>query len=144
MNHRFLKTFVVSLLAIVLVYYSVAWVVLRCLHDEDHAGTETAVSVAGLHQSDIFSSPLNHPKADIDCMGSNYHLETLAGSSGPTQLNISTADIGSRVNGFLTLHGVAAETATENLWLMALFDRGSRLPFPTDSPRYLSLSVLRI
>jgi len=144
MKHSFLKTFVVSLLAIVLLYYSVAWAVLRCLHDEDHAGTETAVSVAGLHQSDFFSAPPNHPKADIDCMGSSYHTETLAGSSAPSQLNILTADVTSRVNGFLTLHGVAAETATENLWRMALFDRGSTLPFPTDSQRYLSLSVLRI
>lgn len=143
MNHRFLKTFVASLIAIVLVYYSVAWAVLRCFHDEDHAGTETAVSVAGLYQSDFFSSPLKHPKADIDCVGSNYHTETLAGSSVPTKLNILTADVTSRVNGFLPLHGVA-EAATENPWLMALFHRGSTLPFLTDSPRHLSLSVLRI
>jgi hypothetical protein len=47
MNHGFLKTFVVSLIAIVLVYYGVAWAVLRCFHDEDETGAEAAVSVDG-------------------------------------------------------------------------------------------------
>ena len=142
MNHG-LRTFFAALISSVLVYYSVAWAVLRCVHDEDRAGTETAVSYSGLPESDFFTSPSNHPKADIDCMGSNYHTETLAGSSGPSQLNILTIDITSHVNGFLTLHGVA-EAATENLWRTAVFDRGSTFTFPTDSPRYLSLSVLRI
>ena len=141
MNHG-LRTFFAALISSVLVYYSVAWAVLRCVHDEDRAGTETVVSYSGL-QSDFFTSPLNQAKADIDCMGSNYHTETLAGSSVPNQLNILTIDITSHVNGFLTLHGVA-EAATENLWRTAVFDRGSTFTFPTDSPRYLSLSVLRI
>lgn len=143
MNHRYLKTFVVSLIAIVLVYYSVAWAVLRCSHDEDHIGTETAVSVEGLQQRHFVPSHVKHPKADIDCMGSNYHTETLAGSSAPSQLRTLTANITSQVTGFLALQG-SAEVAIENLWLWALFDRGSTLPFPTHSPRYLSLSVLRI
>jgi hypothetical protein len=143
MNQHFVKTSVVMILSSVLLYYSVAWAVLRCLHDEDRAGTETAVSYAGLHQSDFFTSPLNDPKADVDCMGSNYHTETLAGSSSPSQLNILTIDITSHVNGFLTLHGVA-EAATESLSRTAVFNRGFTRTFPTDSPRYLSLSVLRI
>ena len=129
MNHG-LRTFFAALISSVLVYYSVAWAVLRCVHDEDRAGTETAVSYSGLQQS--------------DCMGSNYHTETLAGSSVQNQLNILTIDITSHVNGFLNLYGVA-EAATENLWRTAVFDRGSTFTFPTDSPpRYLSLSVLRI
>ncbi|HEY7560038.1 MAG TPA: hypothetical protein VIH18_35110 [Candidatus Binatia bacterium] len=142
MNHGFLKTFVVSLIAIVLVYYGVAWAVLRCFHDEDETGAEAAVSVDGLHQGNFVPSRGKHPKADIECMGSNYHTETLAGSSAPSQTNILIADVISHVNAFLTLHDVA-EAATENLWLAALFDRGSTLLFP-GSPRYLSLSVLRI
>jgi hypothetical protein len=48
-----------------------------------------------------------------------------------------------QVTGFLALDD-NAEVAIENLWLRALFDRASTLPFPTASPRYLSLSVLRI
>jgi hypothetical protein len=76
-------------------------------------------------------------------MGSNYHIETLAGSSAPTQVNSLTAPITSRVNGLLTLRG-AEEGTTDNLWLAALFDRGSTLPFSTDSSRHLSLSILRI
>lgn len=143
MNHRYVNNFVISLIAIVLVYYSVAWAVLRCFHDEDHTGTETAVSVEGPHQRHFVPSHVKHTKADIDCMGSNYHTETLAGSSTPSQLRTLTANIAPQVTGFLTLQG-SAELAIENLWLWALFDRGSTLPFPTHFPRYLSLSVLRI
>jgi hypothetical protein len=143
MNHHFLKTCVVSLISIVLVYYSVAWAVLGCFHDEDETGTETAVSVDGLHQRDFVPSRVKHPKADIDCMGSNYYTETLAGSSAPSEMDILIADVFSHVNEFLTLHGIA-EAATENLWLMALFDWGSTLPFLANFPCYLSLSVLRI
>jgi hypothetical protein len=143
MNHRFLKASVASLIAIVLVYYSVAWAVLRCSHAEDHTGTETSVLVAGMQQKNFSPSPLNHPKADIDCMRSSYHTQTLAGSSAPSQMKILTADVTSRVNEFLTLNDIA-EAASENRWLTVLFDRGSTFPFPTHSRRYLSLSVLRI
>jgi hypothetical protein len=143
MNRRFLKISVASVIAIVLVYYSVAWAVLRCPHAEDHTGSETAVSVADMHQRDFSLWPPNHPRADIECLGSNYHTETLAGSSAPSQMKTLTADVTSRVNEFLTLHG-SAETASDDLWLTAPFDRGSASTFPIDSPRYLSLSVLRI
>ena len=142
MNRHFVKTSVVMILSSVLLYYSVAWAVLGCFHGEDRAGTETVLPYAGLHQ-DFFASPSNHPQADIDCVGLDYHTESLAASLGPSQLNISTIDVTSHVNGFLTLHGVA-ETATECLWSTAVFDRGSTFTFPTDSPRYLYLSVLRI
>jgi hypothetical protein len=142
MNHGFLKTFVVSLIASVLVYYGVAWAVLRCLHEDD-TGAEASVSGDGLHQGNFVPSRGKHPKADIGCMDSNYHTETLAGSSAPSQINILIADVISQVNTFLTLHGIA-DAPTENLWLAALFNRGSTLTFLADSPRYLSLSVLRI
>ena len=144
MNQHFVKTSIVMILSSVLLYYSVAWAVLRCFHHDDGAGMEmeTPVFYAGLHQN-FFTSPSNHPKADIGCMDSNYHTETLAGSSAPSQLNISTIDVTSHVNGFLTLYDVP-EAATENLWRTAVFDGGFSFTFPTDSPRYLSLSVLRI
>jgi hypothetical protein len=142
MEHRRLKIFFATIISTVLVYYSVAWAVLRCFHDEDHSSTDTAVSVAGLHQSDFFTSPLDRSKADIGCKDWNYHTETLAGSSSPSQLRTLTTNI-MQVTGFLALDD-NAEVAIENLWLRALFDRASTLPFPTASPRYLSLSVLRI
>jgi hypothetical protein len=143
MNRRFLKTPVASVIAIVLVYYSVAWAVLRCPHAEDHTGSETAVSVADMHQRDFSLWPPNHPRADIECLDSSYHTETLAGPSARSQMKTLAADIASYVNTFLTLNDIA-QAASENLGLTTLFDRGFASTFPIDSPRYLSLSVLRI
>lgn len=142
MNHRLLQTLFAPLLSVLLLYYSVAWVVLRCFDHEDETGTQTVISTDGLHQADFRPSHIEHPDADIACMGSNYHTETLAGSSSPSQLRTLTSNI-TQVTRFLALEG-NADVALENLWLRALFYRASTLPFPTASPRYLSLSVLRI
>ena len=114
MNHR-LQTFFAALISSVLVYYSVAWAVMRCFHGEDRAGTEIAIAYAGIHENDLFTSPSNHPKADIACMGWNYPIETLAASSVFTQLKLSRTDIASRVNGFLLSNGIA-EAAVVNRW----------------------------
>ena len=141
MNRHFVKTSVVMILSSVLLYYSVAWVVLRCFHDIDETGTETAVSDS-LHQRHFASSHVQHPNADIDCMGLNYHTETLAGSSAPLQVRSLTA-MTSQVPGSFAVHNIG-ELAVENRWLRALSDRGSTLTFPTDLPRYLSVSALRI
>jgi hypothetical protein len=46
MNHPIAKATISSFIALVLVYYSVAWVVLRCSHDEDFAHTDGAVADA--------------------------------------------------------------------------------------------------
>ena len=143
MNHRLSKTSLATFISIVLVYYSVAWAVMRCFHGEDRAGTEIAIFYAGIHENDLFTSPSNHPKADIACMGWNYPIETLAASSDFTKLKLSRTDIASRVNGFLLSNGIA-EAAVVNRWLTAVFDRGFTPASPTDLPRYLFLSVLRI
>lgn len=142
MSRHFIKTSVVTILSSVLLYYSVAWAVLRCFDHEDETGAQTAISADGLHHADFAPSHIDHPKAHIGCMGSNYHTETLAGSSSPSQLRTLTTNI-TQVTGFLALEG-NGEVALENLWLRAVFDRASTLPFPTASPRYLCLSVLRI
>lgn len=140
MNRHFLKTSVVTILSSVLLYYSVAWAVLRCFDHEDETGSQTAISADGLHHADFVPSHIEHPKAHIGCIGSNYHTETLAGSSSPSQLRTLTTNI-TQVTRFLALED-NGQVAIENLWLR--FDRASTLPFPTASPRYLSLSVLRI
>jgi hypothetical protein len=142
MDRHPVKTSVVMILSSLLLYYSVAWAVLRCFDHEDETGAQTAISAGGLHYADFAPSHVEHPKAHIGCMGSNYHTETLAGSSSPSQLRTLTTNI-TQVTGFLALEG-NGEVASEYLWLRALFDRASTVPFPTASPRYLSLSVLRI
>ena len=143
MNRYSVKTSVVLILSSVLFFYSVAWAMLTCFHHEDETGTATAVSADDLHQRHFAPSHVKHPKADIDCMGSNYHTETLAVSSAPSQVRTPTANITSQVPGFFAFQN-NAEVAIENRWLWTLFDRGSTLPFSTDLPRYLSLSILRI
>jgi hypothetical protein len=142
MNRSILKTSISSFIALVLVYYSVAWAVLRCSHEEDFANTEPAVFDAGARDAGLYQSLASQPQTHLDCMGSNYHTETLAGFSVPIQLRLLSAEIGSRVTALSILHVI--ETAESgNLWLRALFD-GSALVYPINSPRYLSLSVLRI
>jgi hypothetical protein len=140
MSYRGLKIFIIALITGVLVHYSVAWAVLECFHTEDENVTETAVSIAGPYHA--FVTP-NHLKTNIQCIGSEYRIEPLASASVPNQPSGAPGNISSHVNGLSVLYD-GMETAKADLWLFALFKRVSTLTFPISSPRYLSLSVLRI
>ena len=140
MNYRGLKIFVIALITSVFVQYSVAWAVLECFHGEDENDTETAVSIAGAYHA--FATP-NHLKTNIQCIDSQYRIEPLASASAPNQPASITGKIDSHVNGLPVLHD-DVDMASVNLWVFALFKRVSTLTFPISSPRYLSLSVLRI
>ena len=136
MSRHDIKTGLVSLLTFVLLYYSVAWAVLRCCHDEDHSSDAAAVSASALHAKNAHLPFSRHAQANLDCLGSNYHTESLAGPSSPTELHRLTSRFASRVTDDLTLPGLAADGS-----------RGIRLSpviFQTHPPRYLSLSVFRI
>lgn len=139
MTYRGLKIFLIALITGVFVHYSVAWAVLECFHVEEN-DTEAAVSAGELY---LASSVPSHLKTHIQCIGSEYHIEPLAASSAPNQPSSVTGDIGSRMNRLSSSYD-GVEIATTNLWLSALFERGATLIFPISSPRYLSLSVLRI
>lgn len=139
MNRSILKTSISSFIALVLVYYSVAWAVLRCSHDEDFAHTEAAVSDASVHSTDLPYSE-RQGGAHLDCLGSDYHTETLGAFLGPLQERLLSTDIASRVTDLSTVH---SGTENGNLWLRVLFD-GSARAHSIGPPRYLSLSVLRI
>jgi len=140
MNHPITKSTISSFIALVLVYYSVAWVVLRCCHDEDFAHTDGAVADASGRTAGSSYSFERQGGAHLDCMGSDYHTETLGGFSDSLQQRHFSTDIASRVTD--SLYG--SETAESgNHWLRALFD-GSARAHPIDPPRYLALSVLRI
>jgi hypothetical protein len=130
MNRPFIKTSVVAIVSLVLLYYSVAWAVLRCFHDEHQTNSEMTLSAE------------RHDK-DFNCAGRDYHTEQLAESSSLSQLQRLTVNITSHGNEFLRWQNVAGEHATV-LWLRALFDRVSPPICPFQSPRYLSLSSLRI
>ena len=140
MRYRGLKIFIIALITGVLVHYSVAWAVLECFHTEDENETQTAVSIAEAY---LASTLLNHHKTNIQCIGSEYRIEPLASASAPNQQASITGKIDSHVNGLPVLHD-DVDMASVNLWVFALFRRVSTLTFPISSPRYLSLSVLRI
>ena len=139
MNRSILKTSISSFIALVLVYYSVAWAVLRCSHDEDFAHTEAAVSDASVHSTGLPYSE-RQGGAHLDCLGSDYHTETLGAFLGPLQERLLSTDIASRVTDLSTVH---SGTENGNLWLRVLFDGFARA-HSIGPPRYLSLSVLRI
>jgi hypothetical protein len=140
MNRSIVKIALSSFIALVLVYYSAAWAVLRCFHGEDFAATVAAVSDTGTHTAGSFYSFQSQDQAHLDCMGSDYHTEALAGFAAPIQL--PPLSVTSGVIDLSTMHGTGTPE-NGSLWLRALFD-GSALAHPIDPPRYLSLSVLRI
>jgi hypothetical protein len=142
MNRSIIKTSISSFIALVLVYYSVAWAVLRCSHDEDFANTAEAVSDASVRIAGSSYSLQSQDGAHLDCMGSDYHTETLAGSSASLQQRLLCTEIGSRVTDLSTFQNTGT-AESGNLWLRALFD-GSAVAHPIRLRRYLSLSVLRI
>ena len=140
MSYRRLKVFLIALITGVFVQYSVAWAVLECFHgDEDDA--QTAASMVAKRY--LASTLPSHLKGNIQCIGSEYRIEPLAASSAPNQPSSLTGNMGSQAHGLSILHEVV-DTASANLWLFALFEHVSIPIFPIDSPRYLSLSVLRI
>jgi hypothetical protein len=136
------KSTISSFIALVLVYYSVAWAVLRCSHDEDFAITAAAVSDAGAHIAGSSYSLQSQDGAHLDCLGSDYHTETLGGFSASLQQRLLFTDSASHVTNSSILHG-AGTAESGNLWLRAMFDGPTRA-HPIGPPRYLSFSVLRI
>jgi hypothetical protein len=120
-----------ALLAVgaVLLYYSVAWAVLRCPHLENRQAQEIAAYEPGSW----------HRHANLDCKGPKYHTEFLAGPSNSEVLRLAGVIVsqGSRFVGF-------ADPALKRIDSpLRVFDEGSLTALPFDLPRYLSLSVLR-
>jgi hypothetical protein len=143
MNRPFIKTSVVTIISLVLLYYSVAWAVLRCFHDEHQINSEVILSDVDRHDKDFFLSSPSHAHAYLDCMAPDYHTESLAGSSSLSQLQRLTVNITSRLDNTQPWQNIAGEHARD-IWLRALFDKISAPIFPFDLPRYLSFSSLRI
>jgi hypothetical protein len=143
MNRPFIKTSVVTLISLVLLYYSVAWAVVRCFHDEHHANSEITLSDVDQHNKGIFLSAPSRALAYLDCMGPDYHTESLAGSSSLSQMLRLTVNITSRLDNIQPWQNVAGEHARD-IRLRAVFDRLSPPTFSRNSSRCLYLSSLRI
>jgi hypothetical protein len=78
--------------------------------------------------------------AHVDCLGSDYHTETLGGFSDSLQQRHFSTDTAPRVTDLSYGSGTAEGG---NHWLKGWFD-GSARAYSIDPPRYLSLSVFRI
>lgn len=143
MSRHCIKTAVVSLLAFVLLYYGVAWVVLSCFHEGDithHPAAHTVTGVPGGNTD--FSFP-RHAHVNLDCLDSDYHTESLSGPSSSSQLAVRVARLVSNAKDELTPH-VLTPAHARRLWLKAVLDRFPSTTFLIHLPRYISFSVLRI
>ena len=138
--NRFFKSFIVSLLSSVLLYYSAAWAVLKCFHEGDHSDRPAVVSVTDAHGGDTYPLFSRGAHAKLDCLGFDFHTESLGGPSASTQVYDAAVRAVSQVSSDFTLRALAAERARW-LWLKAAFPSTT---FLIDLPRYLSLSHLRI
>jgi hypothetical protein len=130
MNRHLIKRLVVTVVSFVLLYYSTAWAVLRCFHEAYDSDHEIEI----LYDA---SAQMN-----FECIGPDYHLETMAGSSAPTQLHRLIADFTPHVNDVLILRSLS-DNRESDVWLRAVFERLSPSAFLIPIPLYLSISVLR-
>jgi hypothetical protein len=143
MNPHLQKTFVVSVVSFVLLYYSVAWVVLQCSHEENHSDHAAALYDTDVHGNNAYRPSPSHPETHIDCLNLTYHTESLAGPTSPSQLQGWATHMNSHVTNFLSSPTMTKSWARD-FWLGAVFERLPGLTFFVDPRLYLSLSILRI
>jgi hypothetical protein len=143
MNRQHVKTFLATFFASMLLYYSAAWAVLRCCHDDEHASFEESASKNDLHGGlhSHLSRP-SHAPTQIDCLDFGYQTEVLAGPTSPPHFHRVTAAVTPSANDFFVLKSLA-DGHRENL-LSNVFTRRSPAAESSDPPLYLSLSTLRI
>ena len=140
---RFLKSLIVSLISLMLLSYSSAWAVLRCLHDDDEASSAIALSNTDVRGHDYYLSSPSAVESHLDCLSADYHSESLAGPWSPLQLHRWVTHISAHVTDFLS-SASSAQAWARDLWLRAVFKRPPRPTFLVDLPLYLSLSILRV
>jgi hypothetical protein len=143
MNHHLLKSLVAMVVAFVLLYYGIAWTVLRCSHDAKHADHEVALQDLDATHQGFYHASLNPVGLDLECVGPNFHTEAMAAASSPPQPDRFSLDITPHVNDFLTLRTVTGDAAADT-WLRTVFERPPSLAFLVGVPSYLFLSIFRI
>lgn len=139
MNNCRKRVFFPSLLAFVLLYYSAAWAILRCYHDDTH---DEEISVASEAQGKEDHLLLPRPKAmEIHCLDFEFQSQALATPPSPQSLRAES-------RGGIYAHKPLAVQLTIDLrssgpsWIR---NRGSPpILMPSDRSVYLVLSTLRI
>lgn len=140
MKRRLINTSIVAAISVVLLYYNVAWAVLRCPHQENHPDLEVVSYDAGLHAAEISDSGPSRHQVNLDCTGPNFHTEMLGQASTASEFPSLTRDVDSRVNGLLAWSD--AHDPGQEIWRRASLVENSSSGFHL--PQYLSLSVLRL
>lgn len=140
---KFLKCLLVSVLSCVLFYYSAAWAVLRCSHDNHDTNSVVALFDTDVHGDDYHLVSPGAVESHLDCLRAYFHTESLAGPSPPPQLHRLATHINSHLADFFSSESLA-EAWARALWLRAVFEKPPRLSFFVSPPLYLSLSILRV
>jgi hypothetical protein len=129
MSRHFFKTAVLMLVSFVILYYGVAWAILRCAHDAEDSDHGLA------WHADVNENGLLHLArldTDVECLGPVYHQESMAGSSS-VRFHWLASESSTNGNGFLTLETVANDRAS---------DLGRKIIFEVISPPVLSTRLL--
>lgn len=141
MNRYFFRSSILLVVSFGLLYYSVAWAVLRCSHDEEFLEQEVALQNSA--DRDLHYMPSNAASLNLECVCLDYHTELMAGSSSPSQPQRLMPDMTPNIDGFVMFPTGSGYRASD-LWLRAVFENLSSPSFSIGLPRYLSLSNLRI
>jgi len=122
-------------ISVVLLYYSVAWTILRCNHDE-HPTDSIVASQASHHHALV----LGGESANIDC--TDYiHTEILAGPAPSPQIHRKALRFSLQIDDFFAFERRLAGPASHPLTFAT---RGSTGAEPIDAPLYLFFASLRI
>jgi hypothetical protein len=143
MTRHLLRAVLAIAISFVLLYYGIAWAVLRCSHDAKHAGHEVALQDLDATHQRFHHASVNAVDLDLECVGPDVHTETMAETSSSPQLDQLVPEVTRHMNAFLTLQSRLADAAT-GVGLRTVFERLRSLVFLIGLPSYLFLSILRI
>jgi hypothetical protein len=142
MNRPWLKFAVAAIVAFMMLYYSVAWAVLRCEHREVHLDYRTVLNDGGSHRAlNSLRLPIL-PEAKLDCQDGAFHFESLAGPSTSSALLRQLRETTPQTPNY----SPPADRERDEALIVrrgTLPERGISPPVATNLPRYLLISILR-
>lgn len=142
MTRAWAKIALAGIVSFVMLYYSVAWAVLRCEHQDGRVTYGSAVNDDGAYGApDTFRLPML-PGTNLDCQDRAFHFESLAGPSTFSALLRQLRETTPQTPNYSLL----AQREGDAIMIL----RGGILPekglsplVATNLPRYLLISTLR-
>ncbi len=136
MTARFIKTFAATLVSLTLAYYSVAWAVLQCFHEEDDS-FQSAISDVESHTT-YHDVALDHSSPNLECPDPACVIESMADSSSQSRSINITGEVHVSSADSFAMRSTAGDKKSVQ-WRRSIFDRSRDVV-----PIYLALSILRI